>query len=208
MNRDAIIELEDLIFKVKESPRTAAEITVDIIGVLIDLKSAMMGDFGKKEFANLGLDKLKAQLGRLGLEIVFFDNSFMYGNEMVEIKSFCISKDLEVARKTRDAFVELWQTMDDDGVMLDRAGWRDATKRIGGLLGYPKTAIDSFIEEDDVHDEERMKRMERNRYYAHSAEHEEEEFRAYDQKLNRAVSDLAPKTAKVLTRNKKKRWLE
>ena len=49
MDKNKIIELEDFIFKVKEKPGVAAGMMADIIGVLIDLKPAMIGDFSKNE---------------------------------------------------------------------------------------------------------------------------------------------------------------
>ena len=71
----------------------------------------------------------------------------------------------------------------------------------------PKTAIIDFIKDDDIENKDRARRMERNRYYAHSAKYEDREFRLYDQKLNMAISNFAPKTAKLFTENKEKRWL-
>ena len=50
------------------------------------------------------------------------------------------------------------------------------TREIGKLLGYPKTAIDDFVKNDDYDDEERTKRMKRNHYYTHSAKYEEREL--------------------------------
>lgn len=76
-----------------------------------------------------------------------------------------------------------------------------------GKSCYPKTATNDFAKDDDVNDSGRIERMKRNRYYAHSAKYEEEEFRLYEQKLNRAISKLAPKTTENLTENKEKRWL-
>ena len=123
-----------------------------------------------------------------------------------------VSKNLEIAGQTHELFEQLWQTMDDFGQVFAWDEWKDVTRKIGTILGYPKTAVDDFVNlknnRDAISYESRLKRMERNRYYAHSAEYEEQEYREYDYKLNKAISELAPKTTDILANNQAKRWLE
>ncbi|MBR5647644.1 hypothetical protein IKW73_01745 [Candidatus Saccharibacteria bacterium] len=193
MDRNKIIELEKYIFGVVEKPGVAAGMVADIVGVLIDLKPAMIGSLSEDK-------RFEEMMDKLNLERVYFEHDSM--------KCFCASKKIKIAEKTRMAFAKLWSTMNDEGEILDRKKWVKATKRIGKLLGYPKTAVNEYVNETDLESEERMKRMERNRYYAHSAKFEEGEFNSYDRKLNKAISELAPKTAEFLSSNKEKRWLE
>ncbi|MBR2708725.1 hypothetical protein IKE98_00070 [Candidatus Saccharibacteria bacterium] len=204
----AIIELEKYYFKVKIEPRIAAPDMADMIGVLIGLKPAMMGDFVEKEYEKLKISDFDRLLRNLGLKAVYFRHSFNYGDEMVSYEYFCISKKRRLAKRTKKAFEKLWSLLDENGETSYRKKWMKITKKIGKLLGYPKTAVLDFVRDTDVENEERRARMERNRYYAHSAEHEEEEFKAYDLVLNKAISLYAPKTAEVLTKNPKKRWLD
>ncbi len=207
MDKNKIIELENFIFKVKEKPNVAAGTMADIIGVLIGLKPAMIGDFSKKELKNMKVEEFEKLLGELGLERIFFENCYCFNGKKVTIKDFCISKKVKLAKQTRAAFIKLWSTMDDNGEILDQRNWVKTTKKIGKLLGYPKTAIINFIKDDDLEDKDRIERMDRNRYYAHSARYEDREFKMYDQKLNKAISNFAPKTTDLLTKDEKKRWL-
>ena len=207
MDKNKIAKLENLVYRMKEKPAVAAEEVADIIGVLIDLKPAMIGDFSKSELKNIKIEEFEKLLDELGLERVFFESHYCFNGKQIMIKNFCISKKAKLAEQTHVAFVELWSTMDDNGEILDRRKWVKTTKKIGKLLGYPKTAINSFIKDDDLKDKDRIERMRRNRYYAHSAKYEDREFRMYDQKLNKAISDFAPKTTSLLIKNKEKRWL-
>ena len=196
MDKDTIAELEILLFDMVEEPGISANMMADTIGVLINLKPAMIGAFSKKGFKSSDVDKFETILDKLCLERVYYDQYIF------------VSKKLKTAERTRRSFVELWSVIDEGGRILNKKKWANVTKKIGKLLGYPKTAIKNFIKENDTEDETRMKRMERNRYYAHSAEYEDEEFKIYDQILNSAISNLAPKTANFLSSNKKKRWLD
>ena len=207
MDGNAIAELEDTLFEIKKKPETAAQTVGDIIGVLIGLKPAMIGGFEEYELDNSKIKEFDETLNELGLEKVYFENSYLLGDKKMTVKSFCISKKMSLAEQTQKAFTTLWATMDEKGTILDREKWVEATREIGELLGYPKTATEEFIKEDDLDNKDRVERMKRNRYYIHSAKHEDEEFAAYDQKLNKAISELAPKTTNVLTSKKEKRWL-
>lgn len=206
-NNTTIIELEDFVFSVKEKPGAAAGTIADIIGVLIGLKPAMLADFDNNELNTLEMNQLEEILNKLDLEKVFFEHSYLLNNKKIKSKMFCISKKIKLARKTQKAFIKLWSTMSDEGEILKRRSWVKTTKKIGKLLGYPKTAVDNFVKEDNIEDEDRVKRMKRNRYYVHSAKYEDKEFKSYDQILNMAISDFAPKTTNYLVEDKNKRWL-
>ena len=207
MDKNKIIELEDFIFSVKEKPGVAARIMADIIGVLIGLKPAMIGDFSKNELKNMKVEKFEKIIAGLGLESVFFERHYYFNGKKKMIHEFCISKKVRLAEQTHVAFVELWSTMNDRGEILDQRKWAKVTKKIGRLLGYPRTAINDFTKDNAIENKDRIERMDRNRYYVHSAKYEDREFKMYDQKLNKAISNLTPKTTNLLTKNKKKRWL-
>lgn len=208
MDKDKIIELENYLFSAKIKPPVAASIMAEIIGVLIDLKPAMLGGFTEKEFNNYKDEDLDKILHELGLECVHSEHLYNVNGEEKVCKDFYVSKKKKLAEKTHQSFVELWPTIDDNGEIIDHKKWAKATTKIGKLLGYPKTAIKEFVEERDIENEDRMKRMERNRYYAHSAKYEEKEFRQYDLKLNKAISEFAPKTTAIWIEDKEKRWLK
>ncbi|MBR2753977.1 hypothetical protein IKF28_02185 [Candidatus Saccharibacteria bacterium] len=207
MDNSRIIELENFLYKIKEKPAVAAEDVANIIGVLIDLKPAMIGDFEKNELKNIEFEEFEKLLKQIGLETVHFEHSCRFNGKEIVIIHFCISKKKKLAEQTHKTFIELWSTIDNNGGINNRRKWVIATKKVGKLLGYPKTAINSFVKDNDLENKDRIERMKRNRYYAHSAKYEDREFRMYDQKLNKAISDFAPKTASLLTENKEKRWL-
>lgn len=56
MDKDVIIELEEFIFQTKKKSDNAARMMADIIGVVIGLKSAMMGSFELDELCNCPRD--------------------------------------------------------------------------------------------------------------------------------------------------------
>lgn len=207
MDKNKIIELENFIFRAQKEPVIAAGTMADIIGVLIDLKPAMIGDFSESEFKNIKIEEFEKLLDELGLERLFFERHCCFDGKEIITEDFYISKKIKLAEQTHAAFAELWVMIDDDGEKFDRRKWAKVTKKIGKLLGYPKTAVNEFIKEDDLKNKDRIERMKRNRYYAHSAKYEDREFKMYDQKLNKAISEFAPKTTSVLTGNKEKRWL-
>jgi hypothetical protein len=57
-------------------------------------------------------------------------------------------------------------------------------------------------------DDNYRSRMVRNYYYMHSAKFENEEFEAYDLRLNLAINEYLPLTAQIMQANTEKRWLE
>ena len=200
MNKELISELEKFFFDARDGEELAASNVAGVIGVLIDLKSAMAGDFKIEEYKKIDVKKLRALLGSLGLVIIFAPR----GDDIL----FYISRDEATARELSLQFETVWNNMSGEGI-ADKNAWSNATMRIGELLGYPKTAVIDFVALDEgaIGGEERIARMCRNRYYSHSAEHEEEEYAAYDRILNQAIEDNAPKTAAVFKSKQGKRWL-
>lgn len=210
LDKAAIINLEKLIFSVKDKPFTAAHIMADIIGVAIGVKPSMAGGFSINEISLLDYDKLAILLQKLGLKALFFSHTMIGSNGLDTDEGIYVSTALKMAAETHDAFERLWQTMDDFGQIYELEKWETITKKIGKLMGYPETAIEEFINTVDnefENDQERMARMQRNRYYVHSAKHEEEEYQAYDLKINQAIAKYAPMTAKIFTEETEKRWL-
>lgn len=196
MDNEAIKELESIIFDAKEKSGTAAEAMSGILGVLIDLKPVTATSFSIDEFMRFQQDELVQLLNSLGLKILFFSGKWFNKDHYEWVEYAYISKDMVLARRAHEAFERLWGTMDEIGQIFDPETWIDATEQIGGLLGYPKTAIDYYINStnnDDI--KERAERVRRNRYYAHSAEFEEQEYQTYDLRLNQAITEFAPKTA-------------
>lgn len=208
MNDQRIINLENFIFTNVNMEDVAANTIADIIGVLIDIKPAMIGGFTASEYEKIDTDKFVRLLDTLNLKVLLFNHPYMLSNKMEREEIFCISKSIDLSKQLHDAFTDLWATMDDYGKVFAMENWEDATKRIGELLGYPDTAIDYFIKEKNLNDEKRIACMRRNRYYVHNPMFEEREFEAYDRKLNQAISEYAPKTTDYFTENQKKRWLE
>ena len=207
MNKETIVGLEDIVFEIEEKPEVAAAMMADIIGVLIGLKPVMIRGFGVEGLKKSEYDKFEKKIDELNLKIVLFEHCYLEQDRKIKNEMFCISKKIEIARQAQKALVELWATMNDEGEIIKHEEWAESTKKIGELLGYPETAVVDFIKGGDLKDEERRKRMKRNRYFVHSAEHEEEEFMMYDKRLNGAISDFAPRTASCLASNKEKRWL-
>lgn len=207
INRNAILELEKFIFaNVKE--RRAAAIMADIMGVLIDVKPTMMTDFSEKEFAKMDPQDLINLIEKLGLKCVVSFHFSYHAGHFAPTVDFSVAKNLRGAVEVKEAFESLWSTMDEFGQTLDKRRWRTATKKIGRLLGYPMTAVKDFLKEEDVESVERQKRMERNRYYAHSAKYEREEFESYDRLINLALEKYTEKSARLLKMDDKKRWTD
>ena len=207
MKRDAIIELENYIFTIVGREARAASVMSGIVGVLCGVKPTTVGDFAGEELKNFDPGNFIELLDKLGLKVLVYDRFCCLRDEPGLIRDFYISKDVRMAKKIHKAFQELWLSIDDAGQTVEPKKWERATWKIGKLLGYPKTAIRSFVNNRDLEDERRVKLMKRNRYYTHSVEHEEEEYAQYDRVVNAAIDKYAPKTARYLSSDGEKRWL-
>lgn len=209
MEKD-FIALENYIFTHSTEPDRAAYMMASIIGVYIDVKPAAAEDFSSKEMEDINPGDLIDLLKPLGLRAIFFHDVYPENNKIEWIQYVYISKDVTTAAKLHQEFKNLWGSMDNYGQTLDESKWQSATRKIGSLLGYPDTAVEHFANntDADIDDPDRIARMKRYRYYIHTAEHEDDEFKAYDLKINQAIAKYAPKTTAELTKDPHKRWLD
>lgn len=210
MDKQSILNLENYIFEHKRKPSVAAHMMADIMGVIIDVKPCAFCDFSFDEMKNIDPDEILTLLDSLGLKALFFKKSYYFKGEIEWRMNFFCSKDISTANEMHKKFEELWANLDDFGQTIDEAKRISMHREIGRLLGYPETAVEVFINETDldIDKPERVERMARNNYYAHSAEHEEEEFQVYDLKLNQTLEEYAPQTAAVFKQKTGKRWLD
>lgn len=194
-NRDiSLRRLERFLFRYSDSPNAAAETVAQIVGVFIGIKPAMEGDFSPVYSDAKILWRFTKILEELKLA-VFFDSS----QNSAGGKVFFIARSHKKAAELQDAFRELWC----------KGPSAENHTRIGVLLGYPDSAIQYFIRahtENGISDNH-MERGSRNRFYAHSAAHEDEEFEAYEAPIYRQLAKHCPKTARTLRANPEKRWL-
>ena len=202
MDKDQIAQFESYVFETLNSKIMAADFFADFIGVLIDVKPAMAWFYRKKYYPKLETWEFQRMIKGLGLSVLPGRRRLPMSKwPWAYERLFFISKDMETAEKLKAGFKRL------HGSKGSKEAMEKATYEIGMLLGYPETAVKNFVTETDYNNKERVERMKRNRYYAHSPEHEEEEYQAYDRKINEAIEEYAPKTKSVLTAEVGKRWL-
>lgn len=194
-NRDiALRRLERFLFRYSESPNAAAETIAQIVGVFIGVKPAMEGDFSAAYSDAKILWRFTKILDELKLCVIFESSQSSTGG-----KSFFVARSHKKAAELQAAFRELWC----------KGPSAEIHTRIGTLLGYPDSAVQYFIRahtENGISDNH-MERGARNRFYAHSAAHEDEEFAAYEEPIYRQLSKHCPKTTRILRSNTEKRWL-
>lgn len=205
MDKEKILKLEEFAFNNINKKDMAAHLVADVIGVLTDLKPAMVTGFAGGEIEHPA--KLVIILEELGLKVKNFYRKIKIEKTEVKVLYFFVSKKKGLAEKAFNEFFDLWKNMGKNDKPKSQKKWKKQTKKIGELLGYPKTAIEEYITETDIENSERQKRMKRNRYYAHSKEHEDEEYEAYDKKLNEAIQKYAPMTTVQFKKDKAKKWL-
>ena len=198
MDKNAITKLEDYIFKHKAKPGVAASVVAGIIGVMIGVKPATVFFFNADEFAELDPDDCKEAFKQAGLKALFFRHEYFESDKTTWIEDVYVARDVETADKLHQAFIKLQNTIDDMGQIYNQEGWGEASREIGHLLGYPKTAIEYFIANQDTEDEERKQLMGRYQFYTHSLKHHKEEYQAYDLKIYQALHDYAPRSAELL----------
>jgi len=195
-NRDiSLRRLERFLFRYSDNPNAAAETVAQIIGAFIGVKTAMEGDFSPAYSNAKTLWRFTRILSELKLEVIFESAQNSAGG-----KVFYIAKSHKKCAELQAAFRELWC----------KGPSAEVHARIGELLGYPDSAVQYFIRahtENGISDNH-MERGSRNRFYAHSAAHEDEEFEAYEAPIYRQLTRHCPKTAKTLRSNIEKRWLD
>lgn len=198
MNKEVITDLENYIFEHKNNPYVAAGMMADYLGVMIGVKPSATNHFDATELINIDLIEFNELLGRAGLKAIFFKQDWIDMGKLTWLEDIYVSHDIKTALKLRQAFTKLYSSMDDIGQILDQESWEESSRGIGHLLGYPETAIDYFITEQNIDDEERKQLMRRYHFYVHSPKHHEQEYQSYDYKILQAIRDYAPKTASEL----------
>ena len=203
-------ELEEYFYAHRKKEGVATSNMADIVGVYAGIKPACVVGFNEEESFSADLLELKEILSRFGMFAVFSFRAIRGAKSFYWNEDVYISKEKETAMRLKDAFEKMWKTIDDLGEIIKPEEWNEETLKIGKLLGYPMTAVEAFISDRDVMDDKDCRSFvdEKNRYYAHSKEFEREEFELYDKPLNLAIEKCAPRVAKIMKSDEKKRWTE
>lgn len=210
MNIDLLRELEGVVLDFYEKKKMmGVSFLTGVLGVLIDLKPAALLINDKLNDSKL-LDNKRIMeiLNKLGVDLVR-ERLNKFSNE--EIEYLYLAKTARVCLELQKWHGEFFNSVSETGEILDKKVWSEANYQIGKILGYPETATLEYIRmqiEGIEKDNNYRSRMERNYYYMHSARYENEEFEAYDHRLNLAVNEYLPVTAQIMQANTKKRWLE
>jgi hypothetical protein len=210
MNIDLLRELEGVVLDFYEKKKMmGVSFLTGVLGVLIDLKPAALLINDKLNDSKL-LDNKRIMeiLNKLGVDLVR-ERLNKFSNE--EIEYLYLAKTALMSLELQKWHREFFNSVSESGEVLDKKVWAEANYQIGKILGYPETATLEYIRmqiEGIEKDNNYRSRMERNYYYMHSARYENEEFEAYDLRLNLAVNEYLPVTAEIMQANTKKRWLD
>ena len=210
MNIDLLRELEGVVLDFYEKKKMmGVSFLTGVLGVLIDLKPAALLINDKLNDSKL-LDNKRIMeiLNKLGVDLVR-ERLNKFSNE--EIEYLYLAKTARMSLELQKWHKRFFESVSETGEILDKKEWIEANCQIGKILGYPETASLEYIRiqiEDIEKDDNYQSRMERNYYYMHSARYENEEFEAYDHRLNLAVNEYLPVTAEIMQTNTKKRWLD
>lgn len=210
MNIDLLRELEGVVLDFYEKKKMmGVSFLTGVLGVLIDLKPAALLINDKLNDSKL-LDNKRIMeiLNKLGVDLVR-ERLNKFSNE--EIEYLYLAKTARECLELQKWHREFFNSVSETGEILDKKEWIEANYQIGKILGYPETATSEYIRmqiENVKKDNNYRFRMERNYYYMHSARYENEEFEAYDHRLNLAVNEYLPVTAEIMQTNTKKRWLD
>ena len=210
MNIDLLRELEGVVlYFYQKKKMMGVSFLTGVLGVLIDLKPAALLINDKLNDSKL-LDnkRILEILNKLGVDLVR-EKLNKFSNE--EIEYLYLAKTARECLELQKWHREFFNSVSETGEILDKKEWIEANYQIGKILGYPETATSEYIRmqiENVKKDNNYRFRMERNYYYMHSARYENEEFEAYDHRLNLAVNEYLPVTAQIMQANTKKRWLE
>ena len=210
MNIDLLRELEGEVLNFYQKKKMmGVSFLTGVLGVLIDLKPAALLINDKINDSKL-LDnkRILEILNKLGVDLVR-EKLNKFSNE--EIEYLYLAKTARECLELQKWHREFFNSVSESGEVLDKKVWAEANYQIGKILGYPETATLEYIRmqiEGIEKDNNYRSRMERNYYYMHSARYENEEFEAYDLRLNLAVNEYLPVTAEIMQANTKKRWLD
>lgn len=210
MNIDLLRELEGIVlYFYQEKKMMGVSFLTGVLGVLIDLKPAALLINDKiNENKLLDNKRILEILNKLGVDLVR-EKLNKFSNE--EIEYLYLAKTVRECLKLQKWHREFFNSVSESGEILDKQVWSEANYQIGKILGYPETATSEYIRmqiEGIEKDDNYRSRMERNYYYMHSVKYENEEFEAYDLKLNLTVNEYLPVTAEIMQANIKKRWLD
>jgi hypothetical protein len=210
MNIDLLRELEGEVLNFYQKKKMmGVSFLTGVLGVLIDLKpAALLINDKLNESKLLDNKRILEILNKLGVVLVR-EKLNKFSNE--EIEYLYLAKTARVCLELQKWHREFFNSVSESGEILDKQVWIEANYQIGKMLGYPETATLEYIRmqiEDIEKDDNYRSRMERNYYYMHSERYENEEFEAYDLRLNLAVNKYLPVTAEIMQANIKKRWLE
>lgn len=210
MNIDLLRELEGIVlYFYQKKKMMGVSFLTGVLGVLIDLKPAALLINDKINDSKL-LDnkRILEILNKLGVDLVR-EKLNKFSNE--EIEYLYLAKTARECLELQKWHREFFNSVSESGEILDKKVWIEANYRIGRILGYPETATLEYIRmqiEGIEKDDNYRLRMERNYYYMHSERYENEEFEAYDLRLNLAVNEYLPVAAEIMQANLKKRWLD
>ncbi len=166
----------------------------EIIGVAIGVKTVAMDLFLPSQLEKIDLREFRQMLHGLGVHVVFERRALGGNDPMNFAQYYYLGLSHENAVAAQGLFHKIWN------------GEWEMNREIGGLLGYPQTAVDYFLDRDEKEDSELDKaRNARNRFYIHSPEHENEEFEAYEAKIYQVLLANCPNTAKILEEDRGKR---
>ena len=210
MNIDLLRELEGVVLDFYQRKKMmGASFLTGVLGVLINLKpAALLINDRLNDSKLLDNKRILEILNKLGVVLVR-ERLNKFSNE--EIEYLYLAKTARVCLELQEWHREFFNSISETGEILDKKVWSEANYQIGKMLGYPETATSEYIRmqiEGIEKDDNYRSRMERNYYYMHSARYENEEFEAYDHRLNLAVNEYLPVTAQIMQANTKKRWLE
>ena len=210
MNIDLLRELEGIVLDFYEKKKMmGVSFLTGVLGVLIDLKPAAL--LINDRFNNSKLldnKRILEILSKLGVDLVR-ERLNKFSNE--EIEYLYLAKTARECLELQKWHREFFNSVSETSEILDKKMWIEANYQMGKMLGYPETATLEYIRmqiEGIEKDNNYRSRMERNYYYMHSARYENEEFEAYDLRLNLAVNEYLPVTAEIMQANTKKRWLD
>ena len=209
MNIDLLRELEGIVlYFYQKKKMMGVSFLTGVLGVLIDLKpAALLINDRLNDSKLLDNKRILEILNKLGVDLVR-EKLNKFSNE--EIEYLYLAKTARVCLELQKWHREFFNSVSESGEVLDKKVWAEANYQIGKILGYPETATLEYIRmqiEGIEKDNNYRSRMERN-YYMHSARYENEEFEAYDLRLNLAVNEYLPVTAEIMQANTKKRWLD
>lgn len=210
MNIDLLRELEGIVlYFYQKKKMMGVSFLTGVLGVLIDLKpAALLINDRLNDSKLLDNKRIMEILNKLGVDLVR-EKLNKFSNE--EIEYLYLAKTARASLELQKWHRRFFESVSEMGEILDKKEWIEANYQIGKILGYPETATSEYIRmqiEGIEKDDNYRSRMERNYYYMHSARYENEEFEAYDLRLNLAVNKYLPVTAEIMQANTKKRWLD